>query len=124
MIRTYLCEGDKAGNAVIIEGLDTSTYQDEITGRDLRMATVNMKTYCHSCKKIGDYPCYRLPAALYCREWRRGSAQRRHQHVRLQTISGIPRSTRYDHGHDKRGHSADERNSCAFERCRTRRFRR
>jgi hypothetical protein len=41
MIRTYLCEGDKAGAAVIIEGLDTSTYQDDTTGRHLRMATAN-----------------------------------------------------------------------------------
>ncbi|CAH2812350.1 MAG: hypothetical protein CBCREVIR_3097 [Candidatus Burkholderia crenata] len=53
MIRTYLCEGDKAGAAVIIEGLDTSTYQDDITGRHLRMATANMRTYCSACKKVG-----------------------------------------------------------------------
>ncbi|MFM0153760.1 MULTISPECIES: PAAR domain-containing protein [Paraburkholderia] len=53
MIRTFLCEGDKAGEAVIVEGLDTSIYQDEETGRHLRMATVGMKTYCHACKKVG-----------------------------------------------------------------------
>lgn len=53
MIRTYLCEGDKAGGAVIIEGLDTSTYQDDTTGRYLRMATANMRTYCSACKKVG-----------------------------------------------------------------------
>jgi hypothetical protein len=53
VIRTFLCEGDKAGEAVIVEGLDTSIYEDEATGRHLRMATVGMKTYCRACKKAG-----------------------------------------------------------------------
>lgn len=52
MIRTFLCEGDKAGEAVIVEGLDTILYVDR-TGRHLRMATVGMKTYCHACGMTG-----------------------------------------------------------------------
>jgi len=49
--RTYLCMGDKAGSAVIIEGLENDTYSDG--GPTLQLATVYMKTYCHACKKAG-----------------------------------------------------------------------
>ena len=52
MIRTYLARGDRAGEAVIIEGLPTSTYQDN-DGRRVELATVYMRTYCHACKKEG-----------------------------------------------------------------------
>jgi hypothetical protein len=52
MIRYFLAKGDKAGEAVIIEGLPTSTYEEE-DGRRVELATVYMKTYCRACKKVG-----------------------------------------------------------------------
>jgi hypothetical protein len=52
MIRTYLAEGDRAGEAVIIEGLPGSTYE-EADGRRVALATVGMRTYCHACKQTG-----------------------------------------------------------------------
>jgi hypothetical protein len=62
-IRTFLAKGDWAGQAEIIEGLSTSTYQEE-DGRVVDLATVYMKTYCHACKKAGHIsPAgYRLPS--------------------------------------------------------------
>lgn len=62
-IRTFLAKGDWAGQAEIIEGLSTSTYQEE-DGRVVDLATVFMRTYCHSCKKAGHIsPAgYRLPS--------------------------------------------------------------
>jgi hypothetical protein len=52
MIRYFLAKGDRAGDAVITEGLSTSTYQ-EANGRRVELATVYMQTYCHACKKAG-----------------------------------------------------------------------
>ena len=52
MIRYFLAKGDRAGDAVITEGLSTSTYQDA-DGRRVELATVYMQTYCHACKKSG-----------------------------------------------------------------------
>lgn len=51
MIRTFLCMGDKAADAVIVEGLDNATYSHD--GPRLKLATVYMQTYCHACKKAG-----------------------------------------------------------------------
>jgi hypothetical protein len=52
MIRYYLAKGDKAGNAVIVEGLSSTVYQGE-DGRTVELATVYMQTYCHTCNKTG-----------------------------------------------------------------------
>ena len=49
MIRTFLCMGDKAADAVIVEGLDNATYSHD--GPRLKLATVYMQTYCHACKR-------------------------------------------------------------------------
>jgi hypothetical protein len=43
--------GDRAGEAVIVEGLETSTYSHD--GARLKLVTVYMQTYCHACKKTG-----------------------------------------------------------------------
>ncbi|MCX4163678.1 MULTISPECIES: hypothetical protein [Paraburkholderia] len=51
MTRTFLCKGDKADEAVITEGLPGNTYSEG--GAELELATVYMKTYCHTCKKEG-----------------------------------------------------------------------
>lgn len=62
-IRYFLAKGDRGGPAEIIEGLSTSTHQEE-DGRYVELATVYMKTYCHACKKTGVVgPAgYRLPS--------------------------------------------------------------
>jgi hypothetical protein len=52
MIRTYLAKGDRAGEAVIIEGLPTSIYQGN-DGHCVELATVYMQTYCRACKQSG-----------------------------------------------------------------------
>lgn len=52
MIRYFLAKGDRAGDAVITEGLSTSTYQ-EADGRRVELATIYMQTYCNACKKAG-----------------------------------------------------------------------
>jgi hypothetical protein len=49
--RAFLCKGDKAGSAMIIEGLETSFYSHD--GPQRQLATVYMKTYCQACKKAG-----------------------------------------------------------------------
>ena len=51
MTRTFLCKGDKADEAVITEGLPGNTYSEGEA--ELELATVYMKTYCHTCKKEG-----------------------------------------------------------------------
>lgn len=51
MIRYYLARGDRAGNAVIIEGLDYFTCSNPPPQVDI--ATLYMKTYCSSCKQQG-----------------------------------------------------------------------
>ena len=49
--RAFLCKGDKAGSAMIIEGLETGSYSHD--GPQKQLATVYMKTYCQACKKAG-----------------------------------------------------------------------
>ncbi|MGF7186977.1 hypothetical protein JOE11_000004 [Robbsia andropogonis] len=51
MIRYYLARGDRAGNAVIIEGLDYFTCSNPPP--QVEIATLYMKTYCSSCKQQG-----------------------------------------------------------------------
>jgi hypothetical protein len=52
MQRYFLAKGDRAGAAVIVEGLPTSTYQGA-DGVCVELATVYMKTWCDACKKDG-----------------------------------------------------------------------
>jgi hypothetical protein len=52
MQRYFLAKGDRAGAAVIVEGLPTSTYQGA-DGVCVELATVYMKTRCDACKKDG-----------------------------------------------------------------------
>ncbi|MCP1117697.1 hypothetical protein JOE11_002342 [Robbsia andropogonis] len=52
MRRSFLAKGDRAGSAVIIEGLPTSTYQGP-DGVRVQLATVYMQTWCNACKKGG-----------------------------------------------------------------------
>jgi hypothetical protein len=49
--RAFLCKGDKTGSAMIVEGLETSSYSHD--GPQKQLATVYMKTYCQACKKAG-----------------------------------------------------------------------
>ncbi|MCA8002211.1 PAAR domain-containing protein [Burkholderia metallica] len=51
MIRYFLAKGDRAGNAVIIEGLDTVTCSNPPPS--VPIATLDMKTYCSACKREG-----------------------------------------------------------------------
>jgi len=49
MQRYFLAKGDRAGGAVIVEGLPTSTYQGA-DGVRVELSTVYMKTWCDACK--------------------------------------------------------------------------
>ncbi|WP_322090225.1 hypothetical protein [Burkholderia cenocepacia] len=51
MIRYFLAKGDRAGEAVIVEGLDTVTCSDPPPR--VHIATLDMKTYCSTCKREG-----------------------------------------------------------------------
>ena len=51
MIRYFLAKGDKAGSAVIIEGLKNVTCSEPPPR--VHIATVGMKTYCAACNKDG-----------------------------------------------------------------------
>ena len=51
MIRYFLAKGDRAGDAVIIEGLDTVTCSNPPPS--VSIATLGMKTYCSACKREG-----------------------------------------------------------------------
>ncbi|WP_126227238.1 PAAR domain-containing protein [Burkholderia ambifaria] len=51
MIRYFLAKGDRAGDAVIIEGLDTVTCSNPPP--TVYIATLDMKTYCAACKREG-----------------------------------------------------------------------
>ncbi|UEP22081.1 PAAR domain-containing protein [Burkholderia ambifaria] len=51
MIRYFLAKGDRAGDAVIIEGLDTVTCSNPPP--TVHIATLDMKTYCAACKREG-----------------------------------------------------------------------
>ncbi|WP_175999203.1 PAAR domain-containing protein [Burkholderia stabilis] len=51
MIRYFLAKGDRAGDAVIIEGLDTVTCSNPPPS--VHIATLDMKTYCSACKREG-----------------------------------------------------------------------
>lgn len=71
MIRTFLAEGDKAGNAVIIEGLPNCLHKEE-NGSNVRLATVGMSTYCHACRKTGSIAASgprRLGTAWNGKDW-------------------------------------------------------
>lgn len=52
MKRYFLAKGDRAGAAVITEGLPTSTYQGA-DGVRVELSTVYMKTWCDACKREG-----------------------------------------------------------------------
>ncbi|WP_431820418.1 hypothetical protein [Burkholderia sp. F1] len=51
MIRYFLARGDRAGNAVITEGLDNVTCSNPPPR--VNIATLFMKTYCTACKQEG-----------------------------------------------------------------------
>jgi hypothetical protein len=51
MIRYFLAKGDRAGDAVIIEGLATVTCSNPPPS--VPIATLDMKTYCSACKREG-----------------------------------------------------------------------
>ncbi|AXF22377.1 hypothetical protein CUJ89_17545 [Burkholderia pyrrocinia] len=51
MIRYFLAKGDRARDAVIIEGLDSVTCSNPPPS--VNIATLDMKTYCTACKREG-----------------------------------------------------------------------
>ncbi|WP_230956393.1 hypothetical protein [Burkholderia pseudomultivorans] len=51
MIRYFLARGDRAGHAVILEGLDSVTCSNPPP--TVHIATLYMKTYCTACKQEG-----------------------------------------------------------------------
>jgi hypothetical protein len=51
MIRYFLAKGDRAGSAMIIEGLPTVTCSNPPPR--VEIATLDMKTYCTACKRKG-----------------------------------------------------------------------
>ncbi|MBR7943502.1 hypothetical protein [Burkholderia cenocepacia] len=51
MIRSFLAKGDRAGSAIITEGLDTVTCSNPPPA--VQIATLGMKTYCTACKQEG-----------------------------------------------------------------------
>lgn len=51
MIRYFLAKGDRAREAVIVEGLDTVACSDPPPR--VHIATLDMKTYCSTCKREG-----------------------------------------------------------------------
>ncbi|VWB85280.1 hypothetical protein [Burkholderia lata] len=51
MIRYFLAKGDRAGEAVIVEGLDTVTCSNPPP--KVHIATLDMKTYCSACRREG-----------------------------------------------------------------------
>ncbi|WP_414444143.1 hypothetical protein [Burkholderia sp. 22PA0106] len=51
MIRYFLAKGDRAGNAVIIEGLPDCSCSNPPPS--VQIATLYMKTYCTACKQEG-----------------------------------------------------------------------
>lgn len=51
MIRYFLAKGDRAGDAVITEGLPGCTCSDPPPR--VEIATLYMKTYCYACKQAG-----------------------------------------------------------------------
>ncbi|MCA8258893.1 hypothetical protein LGM89_37055, partial [Burkholderia sp. AU31624] len=51
MIRYFLAKGDRAGEAVIVEGLDRVTCSNPPPM--VHIATLDMKTYCSACKREG-----------------------------------------------------------------------
>jgi hypothetical protein len=51
MIRTFLARGDRGGEAVITEGLDSVTCSNPPPA--VQIATLGMKTYCSACKQVG-----------------------------------------------------------------------
>ncbi|CAG9261506.1 MULTISPECIES: hypothetical protein [Burkholderia] len=51
MIRSFLAQGDRAGSAIITEGLDSVTCSNPPPA--VQIATLGMKTYCTACKQEG-----------------------------------------------------------------------
>lgn len=51
MIRYFLAKGDRAGSAIITEGLDNVTCSNPPPG--VQIATLYMRTYCAACKQEG-----------------------------------------------------------------------
>lgn len=51
MIRYFLAKGDRAGEALIVEGLDTVTCSNPPPR--VHIATLDMKTYCSACEREG-----------------------------------------------------------------------
>ena len=51
MIRYFLAKGDRGGNAMITEGLDSVTCSNPPPS--VQIATLYMKTYCTACKQEG-----------------------------------------------------------------------
>ncbi|VWD19232.1 hypothetical protein BCO18175_05334 [Burkholderia contaminans] len=51
MIRYFLAKGDRAGEAVIVEGLDGVICSNPPP--TVHIATLDMKTYCSACKREG-----------------------------------------------------------------------
>jgi len=51
MIRYFLAKGDRAGDAVIVEGLRDCTCENPPPR--VEIATLDMKTYCTACKREG-----------------------------------------------------------------------
>ncbi|MBN3816314.1 hypothetical protein G3N57_06640 [Paraburkholderia sp. Se-20369] len=51
MIRYFLAQGDRAGSAVIVEGLPTVTCSNPPPS--VHIATLDMKTYCTACNQDG-----------------------------------------------------------------------
>lgn len=51
MIRYFLAKGDRARNAVIVEGLDSVTCSNPPPS--VSIATLDMKTYCTACERDG-----------------------------------------------------------------------
>ena len=51
MIRTFLARGDRAGDAVITQGLDFVTCSNPPPA--VQIATLGMRTYCSACKQEG-----------------------------------------------------------------------
>jgi hypothetical protein len=51
MIRYFLAKGDRAGSAMIVEGLDSVTCSNPPPR--VQIATLGMATYCAACKQMG-----------------------------------------------------------------------
>ncbi|WP_244109413.1 hypothetical protein [Burkholderia anthina] len=89
MIRYFLAKGDRAGEAVVVEGLDTVTCSTPPPR--VHIATLDMKTYCSACKREGYIAPQGAALARYRPERQTVGIERGYQCLRMQPTADLLR---------------------------------